>query len=186
MPLLRQRVFDAHGAFRDDRALHDPFLLELLEAFGKHPVGDVGDGVAQRRETAARSQQHEDDRACPPSPDQLARLMEPGAERGGLREGFLHRSMSSAYRAVGCFARRSHRARLSSGPSRLRATLTPERPAGTRRPGGRHHPHQVTSLLILTILYIVTLLSCGLFRVALRDWSCPMDIGLLLIRLVVG
>ena len=33
-------------------ARRQPFLLELLQALAQHPVGDVGNGVAQRREPA--------------------------------------------------------------------------------------------------------------------------------------
>ena len=45
--LLRQRVLDADGCLRHDRALDDPFLLEFLEPLAEHAIGDVRNGVTE-------------------------------------------------------------------------------------------------------------------------------------------
>src|ERR1700751_1272445 len=78
--LFGQRVFDTDRRLRDDRALDDPFLLELLQPLAEHAVGDLGDGVAQHREATARFQQHVDDRPGPAAADQLAGAVEAQAE----------------------------------------------------------------------------------------------------------
>ena len=54
-------------------------LLELLQALAQHAIGDVGNGVAQRREPAGLLQQQEDDGAGPAAADQLAGVVEPRA-----------------------------------------------------------------------------------------------------------
>src|SRR5436309_1868333 len=80
-PLFRQRVFHPNRRLGNDRPLDDPFLFELLEALAEHAVGDIGNGVAQRREAAARPEQDEDDGAGPPAADELAGTVKAGAER---------------------------------------------------------------------------------------------------------
>ena len=61
--------------------LHQPFFLELLQALAQHAIGDVGNGVAQRREPAGLLQQQKDDRAGPAAADQLAGVVKPRAQR---------------------------------------------------------------------------------------------------------
>ena len=79
--LLRQRVLDANGRLGDHRARDDALVLQLLQALAQHPVRDVRDGVAQRREPAAGAEQQVDDRARPAASDQLDRVVIPAAER---------------------------------------------------------------------------------------------------------
>lgn len=80
LSLRREGVLHAHGCFRDDRPLHDPFGFQLAQAVAEHAVGDVGDGVAQGGEAAARLQEKKDDRPGPPPPDELDGLVEARAE----------------------------------------------------------------------------------------------------------
>ena len=96
-PFFVKRVLDADRRFGDDRALDDALGLELLQSLAEHPIGDVGNGVPQRRESAALPEQHEQDRPGPPAADQLARAMESGAELRNVRLRRLHvRTQNSA------------------------------------------------------------------------------------------
>jgi len=96
-PFPGQRVFDPNRHVGDDRALDDPFLLEFLETIAQHAVGDVGDGVAQRREAALRLEQAEDDGAGPAAADELAGAMEARAQfRGRSSRGHGDRSSVTA------------------------------------------------------------------------------------------
>src|SRR5262249_7032948 len=78
--LPSQRVLDANRQVGDDRAVDDAFVLELLEALAEHPVGDVGNRAAQRREPAAAVEQDVDDGARPAAADELAGAVEARAE----------------------------------------------------------------------------------------------------------
>jgi len=69
LAFLRQRIFNADGSLRDDPALDETFLFELLETLAEHPVRDVRNGGAQRGEPAACLQEHENDRARPAAAD---------------------------------------------------------------------------------------------------------------------
>ena len=80
-PLPGQRVLDPDRRLGEYGPFDDAFLLELLEPLAEHPIGDVGDRVAQRREAAIRAEQHEDDRPRPAPADQLGGAMELRAQR---------------------------------------------------------------------------------------------------------
>ena len=89
-PLLRQRVFNADGRVGHDRPLDDPFGLELLQAIAEHAIGDVGNRIPQRGEPAGSLEEHEDDGARPPPPDQFAGTVEAWTELRGTRSRTRH------------------------------------------------------------------------------------------------
>src|SRR5262249_39674392 len=55
--LFCQRVLHADGSLRNDDTLDDALVFEFLQTLAEHPVGDVGNGAAERGEAAARTQE---------------------------------------------------------------------------------------------------------------------------------
>jgi hypothetical protein len=81
-PLFRDLVFHAHGRLGHDDARHDPFVLELAQAFRQHAIADVGDAGAQLREAHPFVKQEVDDGTGPASADELDGVVELLAQMG--------------------------------------------------------------------------------------------------------
>src|SRR5262249_21095263 len=84
-PLFRERVFDPDRHLGYDGAYDYPLCFELLQTITKHPVGDVGDRVPQRGESATRPEKDEDDGAGPAPADELAGPVEARTEFRSVR-----------------------------------------------------------------------------------------------------
>jgi hypothetical protein len=79
-PLFRELVLHPDRRLRHHEPADNLFGFELPQPFREHPVADVGDGVAQLRESHPAAKEQLDDRPCPPAADELDRSMELHAE----------------------------------------------------------------------------------------------------------
>src|SRR5215203_3228488 len=87
--LAGEAVLHAHRHAVDDAAVDDPAPLELLEALGQEPVGDVRHEHLDLGEAQRAVHEHEDDRPRPALADQLDRLVVRGAAALATREVLL-------------------------------------------------------------------------------------------------
>src|SRR5918992_2112577 len=69
--LVREGVLHPHGGLVDDAAFDDPLALELLEALGEQPVGQVRHQLADLGEAKRPVHQHAEDGAGPALAHQL-------------------------------------------------------------------------------------------------------------------
>ncbi len=80
VPALLREAYSTRTGVAGTTVRSTILLLQLLQPLAQHPVRDVGDGVAQRREMAAGAEQQVDDGARPAASDQFDRPVIPAAE----------------------------------------------------------------------------------------------------------
>jgi hypothetical protein len=82
LTLLGQGVLDTDGRLRQHRARHDRFALQLAESLGEHPIADVPDRAADRREPQGAGHQNLHHGAGPSGAHELDRLVKLRTKRG--------------------------------------------------------------------------------------------------------
>src|SRR5262245_49826583 len=80
LPRGRQLVGAADRRARTEVSLDEPLGLELAETLGQEAVGEVRDRGQELVETLRTAEHHTDDRAAPPTADQLDRVVVTRAE----------------------------------------------------------------------------------------------------------